>query len=181
MAAVLTDELRRQALELIRAGQGRNAVARTTGLTTNQVTRVAHDAGLSFDRSATAVAVKARSLDLAERRSQLEADYLQDAQKLRTLLWRPYIYRELGRFSEPDGDGSRSWSEFVEYTQDTPTPQDQLRLTQASVQAARQSQAIADAGAGAKADQAKSMLAALFEGLGQAWRDVQEGEAADGA
>lgn len=181
---MVSDAQHEQVLELARQGVGRNAIARETGLGAATVTRIVREAGLSFDRSGTATAVQARKIDLAEKRSQLELDYLRDAQRLRRLLWKPHTYFDTGTFSESertkDSTTSRTWTEFVTFTTPTPTAQDQERLMRASVTAAQQSQRISDAASGADVDAAKSMLAGLFEQLGGAWRAMQAEEATSG-
>jgi hypothetical protein len=169
----ISDEQRDLVISMARTGQGRNQIARIVGLGAGTVTKIVTEAGLSFDRKATAAATKTRKIELAEKRSQLELDYLNDAQRLRRLLWQPYTYRELGTFA----DGPDKYSRFVEYVQATPTPQDQERLMRASAQAAQQSQRIADSAADQNTDAAKSMLAGLQEALGVAWKEMQ---AADG-
>lgn len=164
-----------QAIALIKAGTGRNAVAAAVGIGRGTVSKIADDHGLShhFDRGSTAVATQAKVVDAAAKRAQLELDYLEDAQRLRQALWQPYTYRELGKFSEPVGEGSRSWSEYVEYEQDTPIPADQLKLMQASTIAANTSQRIADAKGAPGLEEAKSMLGGLMHALSAEWRRVQ--------
>lgn len=174
----VTPEQRRRVLELHGQGLGRNAIAREANVAAGTVTAIVHAAGLDFDRTPGVIAgTKARKVDLADRRSALELAYLVDAERLRALVWQPHTYYELGRFSEPDGDRSRSWSEFVEHEQDTPTPSDQLKLVQASRAAWLSSKEIAEASSGADVAGAKSMLQGLQDALGGAWRAMLAAEA----
>ena len=66
----LSDEQRQQILDLHAAGNTRNDIAREVGRSGSTVTKVVHDAGLTFDRTDTEAATKARRADLAERRTQ---------------------------------------------------------------------------------------------------------------
>lgn len=68
--------------EAIRAGRGRNELARAFGISPGSVTNIARDYGLWFERSTqTATATHARQIDLwaerVERAEQLLHEYLQ--------------------------------------------------------------------------------------------------------
>lgn len=167
----ITDEQRDLAISMARNGQGRNAIARVVGISVGSVTNIIRDAGLSFDRAATEQATKARKVEMAERRAALELDYLEDAQRLRRLLWTETEYRDLGSFA--DADGGRKYSQYVSYLAPHPIPADQLKLMQASTTAVTASQKIADAASDQGTEAAKSMLAGLQEMLGNAWRELQ--------
>lgn len=69
-AAPVSDEARRRVLDLHAQGVGRNDIARQTGLGAGTVTAIIQRAGLSFDRTATRAATKARQDDLADKRSR---------------------------------------------------------------------------------------------------------------
>lgn len=72
----LTPAKRRQIVDLAGQGVGRNEIARRLHLRRADVTAIATDAGLAFDRSETSAGLKARKVDLAERRArQLERIY----------------------------------------------------------------------------------------------------------
>lgn len=172
----ITDEKKSLAIAMCRDGKTRNHIAKTLGIAAGSVSKIAADAGLSFDRDQIRAATEARTADLREKRSQLENLYLDDALRLRALVWQPMTYRDLGRFADEKGEGGsggRQWSEYVEYRQDTPTPQDQRTLMLASTTAATASQRLADAAADQNTEQAKSMLTQLMVGLGEAWRETQ--------
>lgn len=66
--SVVTDELRAKVRACHERGLGRNAIADELGVARGTVTKVANELGLDFDRAATAVATKARSLDMKARR-----------------------------------------------------------------------------------------------------------------
>lgn len=74
----------------IRAGNRRNEIARKHGVSAGSVTSIAKQAGLSFDRSATEKATRARAADCRALRTQLQADLLADAQRFRARAWSPY-------------------------------------------------------------------------------------------
>ncbi|WP_437582719.1 helix-turn-helix domain-containing protein [Paramicrobacterium sp. CJ85] len=65
------EETRAQAVELAKQGLSRNAIARHLNIGAATVTKIIADAGLSFDRSETEQAVKARQIDLAAMRIEL--------------------------------------------------------------------------------------------------------------
>lgn len=66
----LPDAQKRRIRALHKKGLGRNEIARQTGVSLATVTKVCHEAGLTFDRSKTAVAVEARKIDLADLRTK---------------------------------------------------------------------------------------------------------------
>lgn len=82
------DDPRTEVVRLARDGHGRNEVARLTGVPPTTVTRIASEAGVAFDRTATAHATEARVIDAKARRSILAADLLDDVQVARERLHR---------------------------------------------------------------------------------------------
>ena len=173
----ITDEQRQQVLRLAREGTlSRNQIAKDTGVSAGSVTNICKAAGVSFDRTATEVAVRSRKADLAARRAELQLLLLQDASRLREQLWQPATYTELGKFSaakREGGAGGESWTEPVSYTLPQPTVADQLKLVQAVSTAITTSQRMADAEGDGDTEQAKAMLVQLFAMLGDQWRDLQ--------
>ena len=102
----ITDEQRQQVLRLAREGTlSRNQIAKDVGVSAGSVTNICKAAGVSFDRTATEVAVRSRKADLAARRAELQLQLLQDAARLREQLWQPATYTELGKFSAAKGEG----------------------------------------------------------------------------
>lgn len=67
----MNDETRRRARELFDAGMSRNAIARELDVDPATITRWAKREGVEFDRSATAAATKAHTIDLAAGRVRL--------------------------------------------------------------------------------------------------------------
>ena len=90
LSAEKVAEIRR----LAEAGLGRNEIAREAGVSVAAVTR--HAPAGSFDRSSTAAAVKARQTDMAARRAVLAGKLLEDAERLRELLWKPSVVFAFG-------------------------------------------------------------------------------------
>jgi hypothetical protein len=94
MAARLSAETIEQIRLLAAGGVARNQIARELGVSAATVTK--HAPAGSFDRSATAVAVKARQIDMAAMRAQLAADLLSDAARLREQVWQPALVYNFG-------------------------------------------------------------------------------------
>lgn len=86
MPAPLTDQQRETVLDLARAGHTRNEVARLSGISPASVTRVCSAAGVSFDRSSTAIAVQARVIDMKHARGLLAHGLLDDIAEARRRL-----------------------------------------------------------------------------------------------
>ncbi|MGV9281636.1 hypothetical protein [Streptomyces sp. NPDC003730] len=81
-----TPDPRTQVLDLARAGHGRNEVARRTGIPPTTVTRIAAEAGVTFDRTATAQATEARVIDAKARRVLVGGQLLEDIDQARAQL-----------------------------------------------------------------------------------------------
>lgn len=62
---------RAEVIALFAEGLSRNAIARRAGVAGATVSKICADEGLAFDRSQTALAVRAHQLDLAQERMQL--------------------------------------------------------------------------------------------------------------
>lgn len=85
----LTDDERQAILNDIRAGKPRNQTARDHQRSPATITKIAYDAGLAFDRSATKSACDAKRVDNAARRTALVAALLEDADRLRLQMFAP--------------------------------------------------------------------------------------------
>ena len=81
---------------LIRDGVPRNEIARRTGLGAATVSRIADAAGLTFDRSATAEATRARVLDLADARTRLIAGAVRNAEEALQSVWGAVLVYNIG-------------------------------------------------------------------------------------
>lgn len=125
MAAPLTDDERQAILDLIDEGLGRNEIARRVERGVATISSVAEEAGRTFDRSATKTATQARWADLAAKRTQLAADLLEDAARLRQQLWEPCVEKK----AMVVGDGmGLSHVEIIEIHRDEPPYADKQRI-----------------------------------------------------
>jgi len=142
-------EIRRLAAE----GVGRNEVARRVGCAISTVTRYA-PAG-SFDRAATAAAVKARQTDLAARRAALAANLLADAERLREQMWQPGV---VYAFGGKDND-------YNEHPVDEPPAAEKRTLMQAATAAMTAHLKLIDHDVDNGVDEARDVAKAIAEGL----------------
>lgn len=83
----VTDEERAEIRRLHAEGKGRNEIARTLGRSTRTISVQAARLGLSFDRTMTEEATRARKADLEERRVILAEALQSDAEQLTEQLW----------------------------------------------------------------------------------------------
>lgn len=86
----------KRAQELFEQGYGCNAIARELGVGPASVSRWAKDAGLKFDRSQTALAVRAHVIDMAEARLLLAQKMVVAASDLLDQLDGPYLVYAFG-------------------------------------------------------------------------------------
>jgi transposase-like protein len=152
----VTPELRARVVALHAEGLGRNAIAREVECSSATVTKIAREAGLSFDRAATALAVRARQIDLAEARAELAASFLVRAQEALDMMDAPMI---LGSF----GGRDNVWNETL---LDAPTVEQQNTLMRTAALASKSHAELAraDLAAGSTA-QAAGMIGALADAL----------------
>lgn len=151
----ITDAHRQQIRDLHADGLGRNQIAQQVGLSVGSITKVARELGLAFDRSKTAVAVAARQLDLADRRTRRQLELNDDIDRLRARLFRSMTYVQYGGKD----------FERAEDTFDQPTPVDQKHLVQAIGTLIDRDLKLADHGKSDGVDDAKAMLGALMTQL----------------
>jgi len=145
-------------LELHTQGLGRNAICREMGLAASVVSRTAEHLGVTFDRSRIEAATAARLADLAERRSILAEQLTSDAERLRKKLWEPTVVYAFG------GAQNIYNSEPV----DEPPPADKRSLMSTASTAIDKSLKLAPAEtSGSGADDAKSMLGKLAQGIAE--------------
>lgn len=96
MAARETFQQGHRARELYDQGKGCNEIARELGVGAATISRWARREGLSFDREATATAVRARVLDIAESRTLLAKKMLLTAHDALDMLDGPYLVYNFG-------------------------------------------------------------------------------------
>lgn len=92
----ITDAERTRLAELHAQGLSRNEIARDLGRAQSTVSKLAAEAGLSFDRARTRAATEAKMLDAKARRAQLAVDLLADAERMRLQLWAPTTIYNFG-------------------------------------------------------------------------------------
>lgn len=153
-----TDLERERVAELHARGFSRNAICADLARSCEFVSKLAADAGLTFDRSLTEAATRARKADLAARRADLAALLQEDAERLRAQMWTP---TKVFNFGGKDNT-------FEEREVPQPPHADQLKLVQAVKLAADQSMRLDEFDSGRGADAARSLLGALAKGLGLA-------------
>jgi len=114
------DDVIERIRDLAAHGLGCNEIARQLGVSPRTVSRYAPEG--SFDRTATAAAVKARQADMAQRRAALADNLLADAEKLREQLWEPTTIWSFGgkdntynekQVQEPPFDAKRTLMQAV--------------------------------------------------------------------
>lgn len=152
----MAPERRAAILRDIRAGgKSRNEIARSHGVAASTVGKIAADEGITdaFDRTHALKGARAKAVDNRAKRAQLESDLLDDAQKLRKRAWSPYTVVVSG----PEG------AETV--TLEEPPLQD-VRAAYTSIGIiVDKSVAIERHDSGDDAEAAKSVLAAVMDGL----------------
>lgn len=114
--------LRARAIELIRGGMARNAVARELRIAPSTVTKIAQDENLTFDRGPTAAAVAARQLDMKARRLELIEELMSKAADHLVAIDQPFL-----AFSFGGKDNT-----YEEHTLDRPPTGDLLNLHRAT-------------------------------------------------
>lgn len=165
----LTDRDRDQVRALHAQGMNRNAIAREIGRAQSTVSKIAKELGLTFDRTRTAEATKAKVIDAKARRAQLAALLLEDAHRLREQLWQPCKLVKIG--------GKDNVA--TEHPLDRPLFEDQLKIVQASSLAAERHARLVELDADNGVGEATSMLTGLAEALGAAWKAGQDTPPAD--
>jgi len=100
----VTDELRGRVRALHGEGLGRNAIAREVQVSGATVTKIAQALGLEFNREDTAIAVRARQVDLDEVRERLARKFLVRAEESLDAIDEPVT---IGQF----GGSDNTWNE----------------------------------------------------------------------
>lgn len=88
----ITKAQRAKVIELHGTGQGRNAIAQAVGIGAATVTKIVHEAGLTFDRAATRAATEAKQADSRSRRAEIASGLLDDVEKIRGKFWSGYVW-----------------------------------------------------------------------------------------
>lgn len=96
MPRTFDDEMRASARELHSQGVGCNAIAKQLGFAASTISAWAKSEGLTFERAQTELAVRARSVDLADARTQLAQKMAVAASDLLDQLDGPYLVYNFG-------------------------------------------------------------------------------------
>lgn len=89
--ATVDEVTRARVRKLAQEGMSQAGIAREVGIARSTVGRICTDAGISFDRSATAVAVEAHRIDLKAERTALAGETAQRARAILDKLDRPHV------------------------------------------------------------------------------------------
>lgn len=151
-------------------GHGRNEIARIMGRGLRTISVHAAKLNLSFDRTATEEATRARKADLEEKRVILADALTDDALRLSAQVWEPATIYSFGGKDNT----------YEEKQVDEPPASDKRQLITAATAAAAQSLRLVPPTADSGADDARSMLGKLFTGLGEVLREQEAAEVASG-
>lgn len=119
MPSPVTAEERARITKAVRGGMSRNDAARRFERSPATISKIAHAAGLSFDRSKTAAATKAKQADNRSRRASITTQMLDDIEKLQSQLFAP---------TKSFNFGGRD-NTYNEVTLDEPTFRDKRDIT----------------------------------------------------
>lgn len=163
----VTDKDRQAIRELHAQGLGRNAICRAINRGQRTVSVLAAEMGLSFDRTATEEATRARMADLAEKRSILAEALVDDALRLSAQVWEPAVVFNIG--------GAQNI--YTQQSVPEPPAADKRALMAAATQAAAQSMRLVPPTADSGAQEAVSMVGKLFTGLAEVAERLKAEEA----
>ncbi|MEU6342206.1 helix-turn-helix domain-containing protein [Streptomyces sp. NPDC046977] len=168
----LPEEERDEIRALHAQGLGRNEIARRLGRSGRTITVVAQDMGLTFDRTATEEATRARVADLAEKRTILAEALTDDALRLTEQLWQPAVVFNIG------GKDNK----YTEKHVDQPPADAKKNLVAAAGMAIDRSLRLVPPANSDGGDDARSVLGRMMVGLAEVYQQsqaAQESEAGD--
>lgn len=162
MPKPLSDTLRTAIAADIKAGKPRNQIARDHGVSGSSVTKIAKAEHLdgAFDRAQTNKATRARADDNAAKRTQLQSDLLDDAQRFRKRAWSTYKVVVSG----PEG------AEVIEL-EEPPLPDAARAYTAIGIIVDKDRAYERDKAGSDGTDHARSMLGQLMSGLAEVFGD----------
>ncbi|WP_051338595.1 response regulator transcription factor [Streptomyces flavidovirens] len=172
MANQTTNPVTEEELETLRRlhaeGHGRNEIARRMNRGLRTISVHAARMNLSFDRTATEEATRARKADLEEKRTILADALVDDALRLSAQVWEPSVVYSFG--------GKENT--YNERPVDEPPASDKRQLMTAATAAAAQSLRLVPPTDDGGAEQARSMVGQLMSGLADVYRGQRAQEAA---
>ncbi|GHA95463.1 hypothetical protein GCM10010330_57030 [Streptomyces tendae] len=156
-----------QIRELHAQGKGRNEIARITGRSLRTISVYASKMDLSFDRTMTEEATRARKADLEERRVILAEALQGDAERLSSQMWEPAKVFNIG------GKDNK----YTEHDVDEPPADAKKALMAAAGIAVEKSMKLAPPEVDeANVEAARSMLGSLADGLSRLAAQEPRGE-----
>ncbi|MDT9688184.1 hypothetical protein Q5762_07410 [Streptomyces sp. P9(2023)] len=167
--ARVTEEDEQRVRELHAQGLGRNEIARQIGRGQRTVSVIAARLNLSFDRTATEEATRARIADLAEKRTILADAFTDDALRLSAQVWEPATVFNFG-----GKDNTYEEREVPE-----PPAADKRALMAAATNAAAQSLRLVPPAADTGAEDAVSVVGKIGAGLAEIAKRIRAEEASD--
>lgn len=167
-APPVTDETRADVRRLHAEGLGRNEIARRLNRSPRTISVICEEAGLTFDRTATAVATKAASIDARARRTGImERLYAQAEQLLHRLERGEHEVREV------------SFGKVLTYQVEELPAQDVRNLMVAVSTAVDRAAKLEALNSDSGVNDAKSMLGQLAAGLTAAYQAMDHEGAGD--
>lgn len=163
----VTDEERAEIRRLHAEGHGRNEIARFIGRGLRTVSIQAQKMGLTFDRTMTEEATRARMADLAEKRTILAEALTDDALRLSAQMWEPTVVFNIGGKDNT----------YTEEPVDEPPAADKRALMAAATAAAAQSLRLVPPATDTGAHDAVSVVGKLFNGLAAVAERIRAEEA----
>jgi hypothetical protein len=160
MGKPLPAETVAEIVRLAGEGLGRNEIARRVGVSVAAVTRHAPEG--SFDRAATAEAVKARQVDMAERRGRLASDLLDEVARLLADMRSGHL--AFGWYGK-DGD-------YRERQLDEPPPADKRALAGAASSLLSQHLRLVDHDSDGGVAQAEAVIDAFMDAVAHRAREL---------
>ncbi|MDI9885326.1 helix-turn-helix domain-containing protein [Streptomyces sp. HNM0645] len=164
----VTDETRADVRRLHAEGHGRNEIARRLVRSPRTISVLAAEMGLTFDRTATEEATRARVADLAEKRAILADALTDDALRLSAQVWEPATVFNFG--------GKDNTYEHRQVPE--PPALDKKALMAAATAAAAQSLRLVPPQDDAGNEAAQSLVGQLMTGLAAVYRQQQAAEQA---
>lgn len=152
----LTDDQRALVLELARSGMARNGIARQVACSTSTVSVICHAAGVSFERTQTMAATKARQADNAARRAGIISKLYDITDRRLEEMDQPHL---VFAFGGKDND-------YKEHRLKKPPSVDMKNLMQAANMAMQKAVELERVDTAQGADQIRTML-------GDLWKSIQ--------
>ncbi|MBZ6290412.1 hypothetical protein KVH30_02340 [Streptomyces olivaceus] len=154
---IMTEDKWPKLRELHALGMGRNEISREMGITNSVISRTAAHIGLSFDRSKIRAAMDARKADLDERLSLIAEEFMAVAEDSLRRIHQPTTVYSFGGKDNV----------YEEHTFPEAPVAERVKLTTAAAIAVDKVKKLIPDGDNSGADDAKSMLGKLAQGIAE--------------